>query len=110
MQLLDQSLAELSEKIEDSSLKFVTQTDKELLALVDGDKMWRVFENLIHNILKYSMENTRVYISGHKSEKGTIELVFKTFHVKNSEKIVKNCHSASKEAIYQGTQRVQVWG
>lgn len=77
VQLLDQSLAELSEKIEDSSLKFVTQTDKELLALVDGDKMWRVFENLIHNILKYSMENTRVYISGHKSEKGTIELVFK---------------------------------
>ncbi|MFK4968078.1 sensor histidine kinase [Lactococcus garvieae] len=77
VQLLDQSLAELSEKIEDSSLKFVTQTDKELLALVDGDKMWRVFENLIHNILKYSMENTRVYISGHKSERGTIELVFK---------------------------------
>ncbi|WP_270322573.1 sensor histidine kinase [Lactococcus petauri] len=77
VQLLDQSLAELSEKIEDSSLKFVTQTDKELLALVDGDKMWRVFENLIHNILKYSMENTRVYISGHKSENGTIELVFK---------------------------------
>ena len=31
-------------KIEDSSLKFVTQTDKELLALVDGDKMWRVLK------------------------------------------------------------------
>lgn len=77
VQLLDQSLAELSEKIEVSSLKFVTQTDKELLASVDGDKMWRVFENLIHNILKYSMENTRVYISGHQSENGTINLVFK---------------------------------
>ncbi|NHJ00060.1 HAMP domain-containing histidine kinase [Lactococcus garvieae] len=39
VQLLDQSLAELSEKLEVSSLKFVTQTDKELLASVDGDKM-----------------------------------------------------------------------
>lgn len=77
VQLLDQSLAELSEKLEVSSLKFVTQTDKELLASVDGDKMWRVFENLIHNILKYSMENTRVYISGHQNENGTINLVFK---------------------------------
>ena len=25
--------------------------------------MWRVFDNLIGNILKYSLENTRVYIS-----------------------------------------------
>ncbi|MEY8538609.1 HAMP domain-containing sensor histidine kinase [Lactococcus muris] len=77
VQLLDQSLAELSEKIESSSLKFITQTDKELFASVDGDKMWRVFENLIHNILKYSMENTRVYISGHKNDKGMIDLIFK---------------------------------
>lgn len=77
VQLLEQSLAELSEKIEASSLKFITQTDKELLAEVDGDKMWRVFENLIHNILKYSLEKSRVYISAHKSAENTIDLVFK---------------------------------
>lgn len=31
--------------------------------MVDGKKLWRVFDNLIGNILKYSLENTRVYIS-----------------------------------------------
>ena len=28
----------------------------------DGKRLYRVFENLISNIVKYSMENTRVYI------------------------------------------------
>jgi signal transduction histidine kinase len=30
--------------------------------MADGRKIWRVFENLISNILKYSLKNTRVYI------------------------------------------------
>ena len=27
----------------------------------DGRRMWRILENLFGNILKYAMENTRVY-------------------------------------------------
>ncbi|WP_240684096.1 sensor histidine kinase [Bacillus infantis] len=73
VQLLQQSLGEYDEMIQGSSLNFrVTKPDKPLAAMVDGQKIWRVFDNLIGNILKYSLENSRVYISiretGRKAE------------------------------------------
>lgn len=61
--LLTQTLAEFDEKIKDSSLTFrVNGTNKKIYANLDGKKTWRVFDNLINNALKYSQENTRVYI------------------------------------------------
>ncbi|MBK5242905.1 MAG: GHKL domain-containing protein [Clostridium sp.] len=61
--LLQQSLAELHEKINSSSLIFKVKIPKEkVYANLDGQKTWRVFENLINNILKYSLPKTRVYI------------------------------------------------
>lgn len=61
--LLNQAIAEFSEKIEQSSLKFRVQTEQpKIMAPLDGKKTWRVFENLIGNALKYSMPNTRVLI------------------------------------------------
>ncbi len=63
-QLLHQALAEYDEAIKDSTLQFRIQTiQKPIFATVDGQKLWRVFDNLIENILKYSLEQTRVYIS-----------------------------------------------
>jgi len=64
IQLLHQTLAEHDEIISESSLEFkVVTPDKPIYVFVDGQKIWRVFDNLIGNILKYSLENTRVYIS-----------------------------------------------
>lgn len=61
--LLNQSLAEFDEKIEKSSLEFkVSYPENKIYLNLDGKKTWRVFENLIGNILKYSQKNTRVYI------------------------------------------------
>ncbi|MBZ9633841.1 GHKL domain-containing protein [Clostridium sp. FP1] len=61
--LLSQALAELHEKINNSSLIFKLKVPKEkVYANLDGKKTWRVFENLINNILKYSLPSTRVYI------------------------------------------------
>ena len=61
--LLQQSLAELDEKINNSSLMFKLKSPNEkVYANLDGKKTWRVFENLINNILKYSLPKTRVYI------------------------------------------------
>lgn len=61
--LLTQTLAEFDEKIKASSLTFrVKGTNKKIYANLDGKKTWRVFDNLINNALKYSQENTRVYI------------------------------------------------
>ncbi|WP_342429668.1 HAMP domain-containing sensor histidine kinase [Neobacillus sp. FSL H8-0543] len=63
-QLLLQALAEHNDTIEESSLQFrVTKADNPIYASVDGQKLWRVFDNLIENILKYSIENSRVFIS-----------------------------------------------
>ena len=61
--LLQQSLAELDEKINKSSLIFKLKLPKQkVYASLDGKRTWRVFENLINNILKYSQPKTRVYI------------------------------------------------
>ena len=77
VQLLQQALAEYDEKIEQSQLHFrVTHDDQPIEATVDGQKLWRVFDNLINNILKYSLPNTRVYISV-KNHPDTVEIIFK---------------------------------
>lgn len=61
--LLNQALAELEEKIKNSSLIFKTNIpEHKVYSDLDGKKTWRVFENLIGNILKYSQTGTRVYI------------------------------------------------
>ncbi|OEH86527.1 hypothetical protein BHU72_13020 [Desulfuribacillus stibiiarsenatis] len=63
-QLLQQSLAENNERMQESTLHFRCDKPEEAIyAYVDGLKMHRVFDNLIGNILKYSLENTRVYIN-----------------------------------------------
>lgn len=63
-ELLTQALAEYDEAIQQSKLNFRIKTpDEGISVIVDGQKLWRVFDNMIGNILKYSMEATRVYIT-----------------------------------------------
>ncbi|MDS9472827.1 MFS domain-containing histidine kinase [Sporosarcina pasteurii] len=62
-QLLQQALAENEEEISNSSLDFRVQLpESALVADVDGQRWWRVLDNLIVNALKYSMSGTRVYL------------------------------------------------
>ncbi|MFG6494753.1 HAMP domain-containing sensor histidine kinase [Fictibacillus sp. UD] len=77
VQLLQQAMAEYNETIKESSLVFrSSEPAKPLFAYVDGQKMWRVFDNLIGNVLKYSMDNTRVYVSvAHVNQK--VQISFK---------------------------------
>ncbi|KON87752.1 hypothetical protein AF332_13540 [Sporosarcina globispora] len=77
VQLLQQALAEHDNAIGESNLHFrVTKPDNPAIAYVDGQKLWRVFDNLIGNILKYSLENSRVYIAITKV-KGQAVITFK---------------------------------
>jgi signal transduction histidine kinase len=77
VQLLQQALGEYNEAMDESSLQFrVTTPDTPIYARVDGQKMWRVFDNLIGNILRYSLEQTRVYISL-KVENNEARITFK---------------------------------
>ena len=76
-QLLEQALAENDERIKESSLQFrVTKPDQPVYCVVDGQKIWRVFDNLIGNILKYAMDHTRVYLVLENIE-NQVRIVFK---------------------------------
>lgn len=61
--LVNQSLGENDREIQKSGLQFCVDASKELYISADGRKMSRVISNLISNILKYTMKNTRVFIT-----------------------------------------------
>ncbi len=62
-ELINQSLGEFSEKLEEASLQVIfSADDAPAYIYADSRRMWRVMENLFHNICKYALEGTRVYI------------------------------------------------
>lgn len=61
--LLNQVIAELAEEIEQSELGFKVNIPQEPIPIIsDGAKMHRVFDNLLINAIKYSLEGSRVYV------------------------------------------------
>ncbi len=74
--LVSQSLGEHNGEIEKSNLEFCTDLQSELFVNVDGRKMSRVVDNLISNILKYSLDGTRVYVSSRENS-GKVYVEFK---------------------------------
>lgn len=68
-QLLQQSIGELEDKLEEANLSLrVNLTEEDTYVLADGRRLYRVFENLLCNISKYSLKNTRVYIDVTKED------------------------------------------
>ncbi len=62
--LLKQTLADMEEAIATSGLIFKTDIPEAPVYIYsDGKKMYRVFQNLIVNAIKYSLHGTRVYVS-----------------------------------------------
>lgn len=62
-ELMNQGIGEFSEKLEENGLQVVFENnDLPAYIYADSRRMWRVLENLLNNICKYAMENTRVYI------------------------------------------------
>lgn len=63
MSLIHQAIGEYSYLYEDKNVEFnVECINDEIYMNLDGRMMSRVFENLVINALKYSLENTRIYI------------------------------------------------
>ena len=63
VKLIKQTLADMDERIQDSTLIFKLNISKEpLLIEADGEKLYRVFQNLFVNALQYSLENSRVHV------------------------------------------------
>ncbi len=61
--LVAQSLGEHDNEIKKAELNFCVSLDKELYICADGRKISRVISNLMSNVLKYTMKNTRVFVT-----------------------------------------------
>jgi signal transduction histidine kinase len=67
--LLKEVSLELSDKIEESTIDFRWNLPDEKIVLpLDGQKTYRIFDNLLTNIIKYAMPNTRAYIDMKKED------------------------------------------
>lgn len=73
VELMNQTIGEFSEKLEEQNLQLVTSMEEgPLLIFADSRRIWRVMENLFNNACKYALEHTRVYVELKelKEEKG----------------------------------------
>ena len=61
--LLTQTAGEYKEKLEAAGLELVIdKPDEDIAIMADRQHLWRVFDNLMNNICKYSLPGTRVYL------------------------------------------------
>lgn len=71
--LLRQTLADMDGPIQASSLTFKAELPEEpVMITADGRRLYRVFQNLLDNALRYALEGSRVYLSL-KTAEGTAE-------------------------------------
>lgn len=62
--LLRQTMADMDEEIQNSSVSFRAELPEEpVMIMADGQRMYRVFQNLFQNALKYSLAGSRVYVT-----------------------------------------------
>lgn len=67
--LVEQVLVENETMLEKKGLSPVIRKPQEpIICLLDGDKTVRIFENLLSNVAKYALENTRVFVTMEKNQ------------------------------------------
>lgn len=77
--LIRQTLADMDEQISKSDVVFkCNATEEPLMIEADGEKLYRVFQNLFVNALQYSLENSRVHIQISQKENTAIVKVKNT--------------------------------
>ena len=75
--LLEQASGEYLQRCEAAGLELITSIpDGKIKIMADGRRMWRVFDNLLNNAVKYSLFGSRVYISLEKNN-GMARYTFK---------------------------------
>jgi signal transduction histidine kinase len=61
--LIEQTLGDMEDEIEKSQIRIKTSlTDQPVYIYSDGKKLYRVFQNILGNAIKYSLQGTRVFI------------------------------------------------
>ena len=76
VEMVQQVIGEFEEKLQEKNLTMMVHfTDEPSIIYADGQRMWRVLENVFGNVVKYAMEGTRVYAEiSNRNKKVTFSL------------------------------------
>ncbi len=67
--LIKQCFYEVEDKLEEKNLTTrLSMPEEKIILRLDSEKTYRIYENLLHNVAKYAMSGTRVYVT--MSEEG----------------------------------------
>lgn len=77
--LILQTMGDMEEQIEDSH-RIIRKTlaAEPLYVLSDGQRLYRIYQNLIENALKYSLEGSRIFIDAFGDEKTVTTIIKNT--------------------------------
>ena len=72
-ELIEQAQAEYALRLEENGLQsIVRQPNEEVFVWADGKYVWRIVDNLLSNVCKYAMPNTRVYLELQKTDERAV--------------------------------------
>ena len=75
-ELINQSVGEFSEKLSEAEIiPVVNLPENEVCVYTDGRLLWRVFDNLIQNIVKYAQSGTRAYFDVFERENHAVLVI-----------------------------------
>ena len=96
--LLAQISGEYEQRLAEQNLTLIASPlPDDIFVLADGSQLWRVFDNLLGNICKYALENTRVYLDVAVKEHDQVEITLKN--------ISKNQLNLSEDELFERFKR-----
>ena len=96
--LLAQISGEYEQRLAEQNLTLIASLlPDDIFVLADGSQLWRVFDNLLGNICKYTLENTRVYMDVAVKEHDQVEITLKN--------ISKNQLNLSEDELFERFKR-----
>lgn len=91
LSLINQGLVELGEGLKEKGLDIIINAPNEKYYVnADSQLLWRVVENLLNNLEKYALENSRVYIDLSEKALGNGKPPMIMFEMKNMSKAPLN--------------------
>lgn len=77
--LIEQTLGDMADEIEKSGLQVKTRLpESPVMIFSDGKKLYRVFQNILGNALKYALDGSRIYVELEERAGGAVATVKNT--------------------------------
>ncbi len=83
---LSQVIDECGARLDGKNLTLESHMPQNVIYITaDGQKLWRIFDNLLSNVAKYAMPNTRVYLTVDEIENNRVKIELKNISEKKIE-------------------------